>query len=132
EGRSDNQGLGRFQPIGDFNGDGVTDYLVTSDAGGGDGYVFFGPLTADQLYRVDTRADIDPSTYPDDLRVRGNHWSFNVSIQDDTEQQTAADTYRVGGQAQLRTDGASLGTPAVRSGNITGDTKDDLIFTSLS
>jgi Ca2+-binding RTX toxin-like protein len=129
EGRNDNQGLSRFQPIGDFNGDGVIDYLVTSDTAGGDSYILLGPVTPDQLYRIDTSADIDPSTYPPDIRIRGNHWSYTQSIQDEDAQPLAADAFRIGGEAQLHV--SSGLTPAFRMGNIVGDSKNDLIFPAL-
>lgn len=130
EGRLDNDKLSRFIPIGDFNGDKIGDYLLASNTPSHDYYVLLGPLTPDALSRVDTRADIDPSTYPPDLRVRGDSWSFTQSIQDEDEQAAAADLFRITGQAQIRINGGTAirpYAPSLRPGDFNGDGLADIV-----
>ena len=129
EGRNVNDRLGRLIRIGDFNGDRIDDYLLTTvtPTPGVGGNILFGPLTADQLYRVDTDAQIDPSTYLPDVRVRGSNWNYTVSVQEEFDQTDLADSLRVGGQAQYRIGGLSpTGTTVTTFAQGSGDLTNNL------
>ena len=98
---------------------GFADYL-TSGTGNGDSYLLFGPVKPNSLFRVDTDPSIDPDTAAPDLRVRGNDWSYEVTINSPQELASLAKYYRVEGRSEVIFDTTSLGRPARSIGRILG------------
>jgi len=117
EGVYENDGLSRVMQVGDVNGDGFYDYLV-GGTGDGDSYVLLGPVKPNSLFRVDTDAEINPETATPDLRIRGDDWSYEVTINSAEELVALSARYRVEGRAELIIDTEALGRPARSMGDI--------------
>ena len=93
----------------------------------GDCYVLFGPVQSNSLYRVDTSTDIDPTTTMPDLRIRGEDWSYEITVNSEAELDAYRDQYRVEGRAEMLID-ENLGRPALNQGDVDGDGTADLVF----
>ncbi|WP_406700164.1 SdrD B-like domain-containing protein [Singulisphaera sp. Ch08] len=127
EGLADNDRLGLVEQIGDLNGDGFNDFLVSGEAGAS--YILLGPVDPSTLYRVETGEFDNSSNTPGikDLRVRGEDWSFVVPFGTDLARETSLPFYRIQGRAEILV-GAGLGRPARTQGNIGGLTNNRTVI----
>ncbi|MCA9219914.1 MAG: FG-GAP repeat protein, partial [Planctomycetales bacterium] len=138
EGTASGASLSTFAAIGDVNADGEIDYMI-GGSDDSDRYILFGPIDPSSLYRVDT-GDFDTNTSVDDLRIRGTDWSFEVTMNNDTELEDATRTYRVEGQASVVASSQSdLGRLLPESADLVDEDPldevtgvDDLLFLSRS
>jgi hypothetical protein len=126
EGTRANERLSQIIPIGDFNGDANTDFLVSGSNGAS--YILFGPIGPTALSRIDT-GYFDPATpAAPDVRVRGNAGSYTVPFEEPDDLNATTALYRMAGQAPMVVDPALGWQPATRQGDLVGDEKTDLTF----
>ena len=117
EGVKANDGISTITTVGDINGDGFTDYLVSGIATA-NSYLLLGPVKPNSLYRVDTDESFDPETAPPDLHVHGNDWSYEVTINSQQELKSLAKYYRLEGRSEVIVDAGVFGKPARSMGSI--------------
>jgi Ca2+-binding RTX toxin-like protein len=126
EGTRANERLSQIIPIGDFNGDANTDFMVSGSFGAN--YILFGPIGPTALSRIDT-GYFDPATpAAPDVRVRGNAGSYTVPFEEPDDLNATTALYRMAGQAPMVVDPALAWQPATRQGDLVGDEKTDLTF----
>ncbi len=127
--------LKSFEAIGDFDGDGVVDYLAT---GANESYLLYGPILSNSLNRVAVD-EFNGNNASADLRVRFEDGSFIVGMASPSDLANNAKFYRVFGRADVVIPHSVYGKPIALNANVIGssaantapDTAADLAFVSL-
>ncbi len=91
-----NGSLSTFVGTGDINADGKPDFVFSDNY---NAYVFFGPVDPRSQFRVDTE-DLNGDQI-NDLRVRGQDWTYDTTFQSNTDLAQEKNYYRITGRADV-------------------------------